>query len=102
MDVIHRKMSEQSRINESMLGEINKYKRKEAERKKKEEEEVTNWLASEKAQKEEDDRQRAIEYNRKCEMAKKSLEDDRRAREERHQAEQENEKRLMRLRDQIA
>lgn len=100
--LIHRKRDEQSKVNESMMGEIYKYRDKEAYRKRKEEEEVTAWLAQEKAQKEEDDRIQKIEYARKCAAAKKSLEENRKMREDAKRAEEENEKRLMKLRDQIA
>jgi hypothetical protein len=59
-------------------------------------------LAQEKAQKDEDDRNQKIEYARKCANAKRELEENRKMREDAKRAEEENEKRLMKLRDQIA
>merc|ERR1719240_1495610 len=102
MGIIHKRKDEQMKINTAMLADINKYKKKEADRKKREEEEMTAWLASEKAQLEEEQRNQAIEHARKIERAKKDLEDQRREKRERKLADEENEKRLMRLRDQIA
>lgn len=102
MDIIHRKAFQQKTINESMLGEIQREREKKAARKANECEEVTRWLESEKRQRDEDERLKQIEYHRKCEKAKKDLEETRAERAERHRLDQENEKRLMKIRDQIA
>lgn len=101
-DVIHGKRDQQSKVNESMLGAIHKEREKATMRKQREQEEVTAWLESEKAQREEDAANQKIEYARKCAQAQKELEEVRADRAERHRVEQENEKRLMKLRDQIA
>jgi len=101
-DIIHRKREEQSKINTVMLDTINGYKAKDAERKQRECEEMTMWLAKEKAQREEDARQQAIEYARKIELTKKYLDEHRALQLEKKRQEEENELRLMRLRDQIA
>lgn len=101
-EVIHRKKEEQSKINTSMLGEINKYRQRDQERKQRECEEMTRWLESEKQQREEDDRNMKIEYARKCEAAKKELDEACELRKERRRQEEANEIRLMKLRDQIA
>jgi len=99
--IIQRKRDEQSKINTMMLDTINKYKKKEADRKQKECDEMTKWLEAEKNQRDEDERNQRIEYARKCEAAKKMLDEQRELREENRRLDDENEKRLMRLRDQI-
>lgn len=98
----HRKKHEQGAINESMLGDIIKYRQRDADRKAKECEEMTRWLGTEKARREEEEKAQAIEYANKCAWAKQSLEAARLDREERKRADEENEKRLMKIRDQIA
>lgn len=100
--LIQKKKDLSQACNDSMLGDIQKYKDQEARRKKTEEQEVTAWLAEEKRKKDEDARNQAIEYNRKCEQAKADLEENRRLRAEKKRLEDENEIRLMKLRDQIA
>merc|ERR1711967_219271 len=73
MDVIHRKRAAQQKINDSMLGTLGKYKKKEEDRKRKECEDMTAWLESEKQRRDEEERELKIEYARKCEAAKKNL-----------------------------
>lgn len=102
MATIHGKTKIQNDMNNSMMDIIHKRRAKEADRKQKECEDVTRWLANEKQQKEEHDRNQKIEYARRCEAAKKNLEEDRKAREERKRLDDENEIRLMKLRDQMA
>jgi len=100
--IVDRKRDEQGKVNSSMLGGIQREREKAAARKAKECEEVTAWLEAERQQKEEDEREQRIQYALKCAAAKKSLEENRAERAERLRLEQENEKRLMKIRDQIA
>jgi len=84
------------------VGSISREREKGTMRKQRECEEVTAWLEAEKAQQEEDAANQKIEYARKCAQAMKELEEVRADRAERKRLEEENEKKLMKLRDQIA
>merc|ERR1712190_241997 len=97
-----RKKDEQGRINTTMLGAIEKYRQHERERKQKAQDDMTAWLKAEKEAQEEQERQNRIEYARKCAQAQEELAQYRADREERRRLDDENEQRLMKLRDQIA
>merc|ERR1711920_91420 len=97
-----RKKDEQGRINTTMLGAIEKYRQHEKERKQREQDDMTRWLQAEKDAQEEQERQNKIEYARKCAKAQEELAQYRADREERRRLDDENEQRLMKLRDQIA
>lgn len=101
-DILNAKKDAQSKVNESMMDGIYKNRKKIADRKDKECEEVTAWLSAEKDQRDEDERQQKIIYAKKCATAKANLEANRAERAERIRLDMENEKRLMKIRDQIA
>jgi len=102
VDTFTRKAEAQGAINASSMDEINIYRAQCAAKKQRESEEMTRWLGSEKDRREEDDRIQKIEYARKCAAAIKGLEEHRALCEERVRLEQENEMKLMKIRDQIA
>jgi hypothetical protein len=102
IDVVHRKRDEQSKINTIMLDNIDKYKKKLEVRKHQECDEMTVWLASEKQKREQEEQEQRIEHAKKCEKVKADLDECRVLRAERLRQEQEEDKRLMRLRNQIA
>lgn len=97
-----RKKDEQGRINTIMLGAIAKAKQHEKDRAQREQDDMTKWLQTEKENAEEQERKNKIEYARKCARAQEELAQVRADREERRRLDDENEQRLMKLRDQIA
>jgi len=95
------KKDAQNKMNTIMLGHIELAKKKNEEKKQKECNAVTQWLASEKQQKEEEDRLQHVEYDRKCKKAREEMEESKRAKDERRRQEQEHELHLMGIRDRI-
>lgn len=98
---VTKKKDEQNKMNTVMLEHIDMARKKNEEKKQRECNAVTQWLADEKAQREEEDRLQHIEYDRKCKQARKEMEEARKEREERRRQEQEHELYLMGVRNRI-
>lgn len=69
------KVDLQNKMNTEMLGSINARKRRALEKRQRDQEQMSAWLANEKKRRDDEKRERDAEHARKCEQARKEMEE---------------------------